>query len=187
MLSETMSLCLRFVRCVTYCTSCVFALVSSVGCGSACAHVGYRVLNEPAITARRPDLDLLEAITRAGSRLVAVGEHGIIIFSDDDGESWHQAAVPVDLTLNAVAFATPQDGWAAGALGVVLHTTDGGMRWKVEMTGVQVNQLIAVAAHQFAASHPTDPAAQRAVRRANIFVQAGPDKPFFVNLAIRFK
>ena len=142
------------------------------------AQAEFRVLSDPALTARNPDRDFIEAITRAGNRLVAVGEHGIIIYSDDNGQSWKQAAVPVDVTLTTVAFATPRNGWAGGALGVVLHSTDGGLMWKTQITGIQVNQLVAAAATQFAASRPTDPMAERAVRRADIFMQAGPDKPF---------
>ena len=138
----------------------------------------YRVFNESALTAKNPDQDVLEGIARAGNRIVAVGEHGIIIYSDSSGQSWRQAVVPVDLTLTTVAFATPQDGWAAGGLGVVLHTTDGGLTWKIQITGVQVNQLIATAANQFAASYPTDPTVPRALHRASIFMQGGPDKPF---------
>jgi photosystem II stability/assembly factor-like uncharacterized protein len=82
-----------------------------------------------------------------------------------------------------VAFATPQDGWAGGAMGVVLHTTDGGVSWKTQLTGVEINQMILVAAKQRAASQPGDPSAARALRRANIFMQAGPDKPLMSILA----
>lgn len=153
-------------------------LTWDIFCGAAHAQLNYRVLSEPALTAKTPERDFLEAITRAGNRLIAVGEHGLIIYSDDSGQDWHQAAVPVDVTLTTVAFATPQDGWAGGALGVVLHTIDGGVTWKIQITGLQVNQLIATATKQFAASNPTDPVTQRALRRADIFLLAGPDKPF---------
>ena len=42
----------------------------------------------------------LLAIARAGSRIVAAGPRGHIVWSDDEGAHWTQAAVPVssDLT-----------------------------------------------------------------------------------------
>lgn len=182
MLNESLSVWARARRSCAFLGLLAFVsifLAVSVCCTIAHAQLNYQVLREPALTARNPDQDFLGAITRAGNRLVAVGEHGIIIYSDDNGQEWHQAAVPVDVTLTTVAFATPQDGWAGGALGVILHTTDGGMTWKIQITGLEVNQLITTAANQLAASNPTDPTTQRALRRANIFMAAGPDKPFF--------
>jgi photosystem II stability/assembly factor-like uncharacterized protein len=188
MLNELISACVKAMR-RRVCFSAEFLVpaflffVFSVCWSAAQAQSAYRVLNEPALMAKTPDQDLLEAVALAGNRLVAVGEHGIIIYSDDNGQSWRQAAVPVDVTFTTVAFATPQDGWVGGGLGVILHTTDGGVTWKLQITGVQVNQLILAATDQFATSHPTDPNVPRALRRANFFTQAGADKPFLSVLA----
>jgi photosystem II stability/assembly factor-like uncharacterized protein len=143
----------------------------------------YSVLHDPALLAKTPDQDLLEAVARAGSRLVAVGEHGIVIYSDNNGRNWRQAAVPVNVTLTSVEFATPQEGWAAGALGVILHTTNGGLTWQLQMTGIQINALIAASTNQFATSQPNDPRVPRALHRAEIFMQAGADKPLLSILA----
>jgi photosystem II stability/assembly factor-like uncharacterized protein len=44
---------------------------------------------------------------RAGERLVAVGQRGHILYSDDSGNAWQQAAVPVSADLNAVSFLRP--------------------------------------------------------------------------------
>jgi photosystem II stability/assembly factor-like uncharacterized protein len=89
----------------------------------------YSNLSTPAPQVVNPSGAELIAITRAGDRLVAGGAHGIIIYSDDNGVTWHQASVPVTLTITDIAFATPKIGWAVGAFGVVLHTTDGGESW----------------------------------------------------------
>lgn len=151
---------------------------------SQAADQGYLVLQQPALQLRNPSAVLLISITHAGSRLVAVGEHGVVIYSDDNGASWHQAAVPVEVTITSVAFATDKDGWAAGAYGVILHSTDGGASWKLQITGEQVNQLMLQAAAQASQSNPQDPQAARAVRRASIFAAAGPDKPFLTILAL---
>lgn len=71
--------------------------------------------------------------TRAGTRLVAVGERGVVLLSDDEGAHWRQAGtVPVDATLTAVSFADARQGWAVGHLGVILHSADGGETWSVQ-------------------------------------------------------
>jgi len=75
---------------------------------------------------------------RAGSRMVAVGDHGIVLLSDDAGKSHRQAkAVPTDVTLTSVSFVDDQRGWAVGHWGVVLHTTDGGETWALQRSDTQ--------------------------------------------------
>jgi photosystem II stability/assembly factor-like uncharacterized protein len=87
-------------------------------------------------TASLPLLD----IARAGDRLVAIGERGLVIVSDDEGESWLQAQVPVSATLTALSFATARKGWAVGHAGVILHTDDAGNSWKRQFDGNEANQ-----------------------------------------------
>jgi photosystem II stability/assembly factor-like uncharacterized protein len=149
-------------------------------CGAPVAHAatGIRALDTPAIAVKAPDQVALIAITSAGNRLVAVGEHGVIAYSDDNGASWKQAAVPVDVTLTSVAFATPQIGWAAGHYGVILRTDDGGATWQEQLNGIQANQLTLEAAKEAVADNDQAPTVALAMKRANYFVAAGPDKPF---------
>jgi photosystem II stability/assembly factor-like uncharacterized protein len=85
---------------------------------------------------------LLTDITWAGNRMVAVGERGHIIYSDDEGKSWTQAKVPVSVLLTAVYFVSPKKGWAVGHGAVVLNTTDGGNTWRKQFDGVQANQEV---------------------------------------------
>lgn len=67
---------------------------------------------------------------RAGGRIVAVGDRGVVLLSDDHGKSWRQArGVPTDSALNAVSFADERNGWAVGHWGVILRTSDGGETW----------------------------------------------------------
>jgi photosystem II stability/assembly factor-like uncharacterized protein len=69
----------------------------------------------------------------AGARQVAVGDHGVVLLSDDNGRQWRQArSVPMDVTLTAVSFADARRGWAVGHRGVVLHTDDGGETWQTQ-------------------------------------------------------
>lgn len=71
--------------------------------------------------------------TRAGQRLVSVGEQGVVLLSDDEGKSWRQAgSVPISSTLTAVSFATAQHGWAVGHWGAILHSSDAGQSWQVQ-------------------------------------------------------
>lgn len=84
----------------------------------------------------------MSAVTRAGNRLVAVGIRGLIIFSDDAGNSWNQASVPVSSDLLDVNFPTDKDGWAVGHDGVVLHTSDSGTTWVKQLDGRATQKLL---------------------------------------------
>ncbi len=74
-------------------------------------------------------------VARAGSRLVAVGERGHVLLSDDQGASWRQAkTVPTRVTLNAVQAVDAKTLWAAGHGATILRSDDGGDTW-VLVTG----------------------------------------------------
>lgn len=71
------------------------------------------------------------AATRAGTRVVAVGDYGIVILSDD-GKTFRQAkAVPTRSVLTSVFFLDDKQGWAAGHDGTVIASVDGGETWQV--------------------------------------------------------
>jgi photosystem II stability/assembly factor-like uncharacterized protein len=74
---------------------------------------------------------LLIAIAAAGQRLVAVGDRGIVVLSDDRGASWEQAsAVPTQALLTGVCFLDAQHGVAVGHDEVILTTADAGRTWQ---------------------------------------------------------
>jgi photosystem II stability/assembly factor-like uncharacterized protein len=84
---------------------------------------------------------MLLACDRAGRRIVAVGDHGVVMLSDDDGASFRQAqSVPADATLTGVSFVDAREGWAVGQWGLVLHTRDGGEHWDLQRSDVQVDR-----------------------------------------------
>ena len=86
-------------------------------------------LDLPAGADARASRSPLTAVAAAGTRLVAVGQRGLVLWSDDGGERWTQAAVPVSTDLTAVHFVSAKRGWAVGHDGAVLATADGGRSW----------------------------------------------------------
>ncbi|HUQ11446.1 MAG TPA: YCF48-related protein [Steroidobacteraceae bacterium] len=73
---------------------------------------------------------LLLDLGMAGKRMVAVGERGHVLLSDDQGAIWRQAkSVPTRAMLTAVYFVDADYGWAVGHDETILKTTDGGETW----------------------------------------------------------
>jgi photosystem II stability/assembly factor-like uncharacterized protein len=131
------------------------------------------MLERPALQVAHPERSVLLDVARAGKRLVAVGERGIAIFSDDNGKTWTQAKVPVSVTLVALAFADERHGWAVGHSGVILRSDDGGATWAVQLDGKQAAQLVLDAA-----TASTSAQAAGLQKLGRLLVQDGPDKPF---------
>lgn len=94
----------------------------------------------------------LLAAARAGTRTVAVGDHGVILLSDDGSHFRQARSVPVRSLLTAVQFIDAQRGWAAGHDGVVLGTQDGGETWQLLRATPGVEQPI-LSLHFDSASH----------------------------------
>ena len=84
----------------------------------------------------------VEAVTRAGGGLIAVGLRGHILRQSPGDTHWRQVPVPVSDDLVAVSFPTPMQGWAVGHDGVVLHTADGGMTWQLQLDGPRAYQTM---------------------------------------------
>eukprot|EP01133_Synstelium_polycarpum_P000304 gene304-360_t len=82
-----------------------------------------------AIDSPKAAKSLMIDVVHAGKRLVAVGDRGHILYSDDQGATWTQAKVPTRQLLTAVFFADDQHGWAVGHDAQILATTDGGVTW----------------------------------------------------------
>jgi photosystem II stability/assembly factor-like uncharacterized protein len=59
-----------------------------------------------------------------------VGERGHILYSDNQGDTWRQTAVPTRATLTAVFFHDDTTGWAVGHDAVILLTRDAGVTWE---------------------------------------------------------
>ncbi|AOY88266.1 photosystem I reaction center subunit IV [Marinobacter salinus] len=113
----------------------------SMACASPVAFAIADVIDTPARPTQLAPENLLNDVTVAGDRIVAVGERGHIIYSDDEGQSWAQADVPVSVTLTGLDFGSETDGWAIGHSGVVLHSSDAGETWELQLTGIRAAEL----------------------------------------------
>jgi photosystem II stability/assembly factor-like uncharacterized protein len=114
-----------------------FALLATALSLLSCA-----VLSAPVLAADAPAADTVYAVesakaakslmldvVHAGKRLVAVGDRGHILYSDDQGATWTQAKVPTRQLLTAVFFVDDKHGWAVGHDAQILASEDGGVTW----------------------------------------------------------
>lgn len=135
-------------------------------------------LDVPAVQSKLAPRGIINGLAYAGKRMVAVGQRGHILYSDDAGQSWSQARVPVSTDLTAVFFASATRGWAVGHDGVVLTTTDAGGSWTKQLDGRTAGKLMQ--------SYYTDntPQGMSPEQLAQLkadaarFAEEGPDKPF---------
>ena len=151
--------------------------LSTTGAGATPApdaqHAG-SALDRPAVTTSIGARVMLLAVQQAGKRLVAVGERGHVLLSEDDGKTWQQAKVPVSVTLTALAFADERVGVAVGHAGVILRTEDGGRNWSRVTDGRTIAQQIL---------ESVDKTDKNAVTEARRGVEDGPANPL---LDVRF-
>lgn len=123
----------------------------------------------PAVMARAAAQAVMLGAATAGQRLVAVGERGVVLLSDDHGKTWRQAAVPTSVTLTAVRFADARRGVAVGHAGVIVVTADGGATWQRVLDGEGIASVALAAAR----ANGND----AAIRDAERLVADGADKP----------
>jgi len=102
----------------------------------------------PALESTQPTKATMLDLAHTGERLVAVGEQGLILYSDNQGKSWQQANVPVSVSITSVFFVNAELGWATGHQGVILMTTDGGHSWTRQFSGRDAQQQVLALAKQ---------------------------------------
>ncbi len=91
----------------------------------------------------RAEHGLLLGLAHAGpDRVVAVGNAGHVLLSDDAGGTWRLAKSPTDELLTAVIFTSATEGWAVGQDEVILHTTDGGESWTQQHIKADADQVL---------------------------------------------
>ncbi len=177
------------LRLVTFALALLFSLSSH-------ANTLPDPLDLPAQKTDRAIISLMTDIAWAGSRLVAVGENGFILYSDDEGATWQQADVPVRVALTKLQFVGDRLGWAVGHDAVILHTQDGGESWQLQLSGRETGDKLLAAAtkwqttveEKLAAEDLTAEqqdeltlqldAAMLAVDEAQREIEVGPNRPF---------
>ncbi len=108
----------------SFCLTVIFCLFA-VAPQAAASEFSRQALASKIVSKR-----LLLDVSKADTRLVAVGAFGHIVLSDDQGKTWRQAShVPVSQTLTAIHFPSKNIGYAVGQDNVILKTEDGGENW----------------------------------------------------------
>ncbi|WP_339502060.1 WD40/YVTN/BNR-like repeat-containing protein [Pseudomonas silesiensis] len=84
------------------------------------------------LLATRPDRVQINGLLNLGSRVVAVGERGSVLLSDDQGVSWQPASVATqrNATLTAVVALDDKRLLAVGHDGWILRSLDSGSNWQ---------------------------------------------------------
>lgn len=85
-----------------------------------------------AAKADKYDKTLINAVAKAGSRIIGVGIHGVIIYSDNQGKTWQQSEVPTTKTLTAIDCLNKNLCWVVGHDAYILKTSDGGVSWTIQ-------------------------------------------------------
>jgi len=155
--------------------ACGVVLSVSQGVSFAADYVD--VLDLPARVSALAVNSPLSGMTRAGGRVISVGQRGHILFSDDCGQHWQQASVPVSADLTAVSFPTATQGWAVGNDGVVLHSGDAGATWQKQLDGRQIGALLVKHYTTLASAEPNNEQWPFFVAEGQRLIDQGADKP----------
>lgn len=123
-----------------------------LGAALACASVTMAQEAAPKVAPKdtlvvevKPDRIILMDIEKAGRRLVAVGERGFALVSDDEGKHWEAKKTPVSRTLTGVAFKDEKLGVAVGHGASLVRTEDGGNTWtQIELPDAGIDSLLGV-------------------------------------------
>jgi photosystem II stability/assembly factor-like uncharacterized protein len=139
----------------------------------------YDVLELPAAKTDMADKAPLFVVRKFGDRYFAAGDRGHIIFSDDYGETWTQANVPVRSTLLDVFFVNDKLGWAVGHEGVILHSSDGGLNWELQYDGLRYGDEGLAYYTALTEEFPDEDIYPYMIGEMEFAIEQGADKPFF--------
>lgn len=111
----------------------------------------WRALLDPDSSENKPSpeviIDDLKAVHTQSENLAwSVGENGLIIHTENGGQSWNIQLIDSKRTLNGVYFATTSIGWVVGDNGVIARTSSEGQRWTLLSSGIveNLNDVFAV-------------------------------------------
>ncbi len=92
---------------------------------------GTRLLNIPETAAN----DMYGIFFLDANKGWAVGEKGVILYTEDGGTSWVEQTSGVTKKLTDVFFVDDTTGWIIGDDGTILNTIDGGTSWNAQTSG----------------------------------------------------
>jgi len=118
-------------------------------------------------------------VGKFGSRYYAAGAMGIIIYSDDGGQTWTQAQVPVRSTLLDLTCYNDKLCWAVGHESVILHSTDGGATWVKQFDGIRYANEGLAYYEKKAEENPDNELYPILVGEMEFAKEQGADKPLF--------
>ncbi len=87
--------------------------------------------DEPAEPSRLAVHTLLLDGARFQNRMIAVGQRGHVLYSDDRGHNWMQASVPTRAMLTGVFLLDERHAWAVGHDATIIKSSDGGRSWQL--------------------------------------------------------
>lgn len=158
--------------------ACVVYAADSVGDKVAGLAGKFAAIERPALVVKTPEKAVLLSGIALGSRLVAVGERGLVVLSDDGGKRWQQAkSVPTSVTLTAVKAMPDGTLFLTGHGGVLLRSQDQGLTWVRVTQGARLAAAAAARADELLTA--AEPNAERVRRDATRLEADGPDKPLF--------
>lgn len=115
----------------------LFSLLVMMCCGTASAEPQYY----DAYQASKAQKALFLALTQnTQGTILAAGEHGLILVSNDQGKSWRQSKVPTKNTLTGIAFADDNTAIAVGHDALILRSVDAGANWEVIQSEPELEQ-----------------------------------------------
>lgn len=112
------------------------SVIGYIVCLMVAVTIGYtfspKAPPQAEVLAMRPDRVQINGLLNLGARVVAVGERGSILLSDDQGVSWQPASVATqrNATLTAVVALDGKRLLAVGHDGWILRSEDAGSSWQ---------------------------------------------------------
>lgn len=111
----------------------------------------WRALLDPDTSDNKPApetvIDNLKSIYTYSTDLAwTVGENGLILHTENGGQSWNIQNIDTKRTLNGVSFANASIGWVVGNNGIIARSSSGGARWTLLSSGIveNLNDVFAV-------------------------------------------
>lgn len=108
----------------------LFNALLSVFTATLLLHGAIALGAETSVIAPLASRSLMLDLEQIDDNLIAVGERGHVLISENSGQNWTQIQVPTRATLTGVFFLDRQHGWIVGHDQVILRTENGGKNWE---------------------------------------------------------